>query len=109
MEQVKDTVRIHPHRAANWRRVRLVAHGVRELANWRRGHGGLLLLLDVLGRALASLAPDPLGDVDAGLGGVAGLAGVEDVVAVLGDSVGTCSLSLIRVQARAIGGPSGLA
>lgn len=85
MEEVKDTVSIHPHGSANRGVIRPVAHGVSELADGRGWHGVLAgaggrdALFD--GDLLAVvLAADALGDVDARFGGVAGLAGVKGVV-----------------------------
>jgi len=83
MEQVKHAVSIYPYRPAGGRRVRFVAHGMGELANWRRGHrlGRRLAIAGALccccGALPAPLACYPLGNVDAGFGGVARLAGID--------------------------------
>ncbi len=119
MEQVEHAVGVDAHGAAGGRRVGLVAGRVCELADGRRGHGGLGLVgdhgvavgagvgLDGDGLA-AALAGDALGDVDAGLGGVAGLARVEGL-SVAGGAAGggglVCvgALALARVGARRVG------
>lgn len=81
VEQVKDSVCVYPHGAANWRVVCLEAHGMREFANGRRTHRLLLLFLDILGYALPPFSANPLSNVDAGFSGVTGLTGIEDIVA----------------------------
>lgn len=88
MEQVEDAIGIDSDGAARGRRIRLVADGVYEAGRgWRHGHGWLLPAV-ILGRLLAegggplALAGHAVRYVDAGLCGVAGFAGVADVVAM---------------------------
>ena len=95
MEQIKHAIRIHPHGPSRGWWVRLVAHGVGELADRGWGHGvnrlvrvyrreaaivaaGVLATgtgLVVASRVFAS--DHTLGNIVASLGGVAGLAGVD--------------------------------
>lgn len=79
MEKIKNSVGIDSYRSTNGRWIRLVADRVGEVANWGRSHGSSLITILILGdeRRLPTSAPNPLGDIYAGLGGVAGLAGVK--------------------------------
>lgn len=86
MEQVKDSVGVDPDIAASWRGVGLVAHGVSELANWGWRHL-LLLFFDVFGCTLPSFPSNSLSNVDAGFSSVTGLTRIEDIVAILDNSV----------------------
>jgi hypothetical protein len=90
VEHVKDAICVDAHRPADGRRVGPEAHRVGELADGRGRHGLLLLLLVGGGqrRGLAAPAADALGDVDAGLSGVAGLAWVEGLGVVGGGGGG---------------------
>lgn len=99
MEEVEDTVGVDSHGSSNGGGVGLEAAGrMRQLAHGRRRHGLRLVdVVHVVEGDLAALAADALGDVDAGLGGVAGLARVEGVVR------GAGPLSL-RVGASAVVG-----
>lgn len=87
MEQIKHSVRIYPHRAPRGRRVRRVPDGVGQLPDGRGRHPVLLGRGSGDGVVYGGLAPEPalamgpadaLGDVDAGLSGVAGLARVDN-------------------------------
>lgn len=100
MEQVEDAIGIDSDGATRGRRIRLVSDGVYEAGRgWRHGHGLQLLavILGLLGEGggLFALAGNAVRYVDAGLGGVAGFAGVDDVVAVcvrMGVRVRVCVL-----------------
>ena len=83
MEEVKDSIGVYPNGSSDRRVVGPVASGgMDDLSDRRRRHGflSLLLLLRVLDGDLAAFTTDSLRDVDARLGGVAGLTGVGKVV-----------------------------
>lgn len=119
MEQIENTVCVDPYGPARRRRVRRVPDGVGQLADRRGRHPVLLLplLLAVAVRsglaAQAAALPvtacrrDAVRNVDARLGGVAGLARVAGAQAgVLLGIVVAASLALIRVLQR--GAPRGV-
>lgn len=99
MEQVEDAVGVHPDGPPDGGRVGLEAAGrVGQLADGRQRHGFLVIgLVKALEGELAAFAADALGNVDAGLGGVARLARVEGVV---GATAGSLPL---RIRAAAVG------
>lgn len=96
MEEVEDAVGVDTDGTADRGRVRPVAtSGMGQVANGRRRHGFLLLaLLQLLERGLPALATHALSNVDAGLGGVARLAGIEAVVVELEGAFRVGPLSL---------------
>lgn len=96
MEEIKDSVGVHPNGPASRRIVGSEAHGVRELASGRGRHGLILLVLLYRDLLAAVLAADALGNVDAGLGGVAGFTGVERVVLRGGGGLLVVGARLVR-------------
>lgn len=116
MEQVKNTISIHPNGATYGRGVCLVADGVYQTTcgRWRHGHS-LVFLVVVVGvrilakkRGLLPLAGDTVRNIDASLGGVARLAWVGNVVGMVvgvrvlegrgsGRTFGIGALALCRV------------
>lgn len=78
MEDVEDTVGVHSHSTTSRWAVCSVATGrVCELANWGRLHDTVGLFVGGLDAQGATLTSDSLGNVDAGLGGVAWLSGIN--------------------------------
>lgn len=98
MEQIKDTIGIDSHRSADGRRVGLeAASRMNQLAN-RRWRHGLIITID---SRLASSATNPLGNIDASLCGIAGLARIDDILSSdVGRATRVASQSL---RVRAIG------
>lgn len=81
MEDIEDTISVDSHGTTSRRAVCSVATGrVCELANWRRLHDAVGLFVGGLDAQGATLTSDPLGNVDAGLGGVAWLSGIDCVL-----------------------------
>lgn len=92
MEEIEDTVGVYPNRTAYRRRVRPVSDGMDHFPSNRWwGHDVhlllVLLIIVVHERSLAAFTTDSLSNVDARLGGIAGLArvggGVDLVEAAL--------------------------
>lgn len=78
MEDIEDTIGVDSHGTASRRAVCSVATSrVCELANWGRLHDAVGLFVGSLDAQGATLASDSLSDVDAGLGGVAGLSRID--------------------------------
>lgn len=100
MEEVKDTIGIDPHSPADGGCIRRVADRMRQLTNWRRSHGVLLhLRVQQLVRVISpGLAADTLGNIRAGLGGVAGLAGISGVRLICSGTIE----GMIRVPTQAL-------
>lgn len=115
MEEVEDTVGVHSDSPSRGRVVGSEADGVRELAGGRGRHGLVRLIVTLLYRDLlaAGLATDTLGDVDAGLGRVAGFARVEGVLLRRGGGslgfVGALRVGTLPLRRVAGGGGVGLA
>lgn len=98
MEQIEDAVGVHPHRSPDGRVVGPEADGVHNARRRRRHALGLPGGKAILEGRLANLgATDALGNVDAGLGGVAGLTRIDDVVGVLVSTIRIGALPLRRV------------
>lgn len=131
MEHVKDTISVHPHSTTDGRTIGGVADRMNQLAK-RRGRHLLLLVAILQNRVLSALAPNTGLDVDARLGGVAGLTriqsmrlvgerdaiAVDAVLSVRVDVVGPLSLRMgvpvhlggrgVALLARGVAGRGGL-
>lgn len=97
MEQVKNTIGVDSYGSADGGRVGLeTTSRMDQLSNWRRRHG----LVVAVGRSPACPATNSLGNINAGLCGVAGLARVDDIFSSdIGRAARVASQSL-RIRAR---------
>lgn len=107
VKQIKHTVSVDPDGPSSGRVFCLVAHGMRQSSDGRRRHGflGLALILHILeGRVFLVLLGDAVGNVNAGLSRVTGLARVGDLITRTGNGrVVAGSKPLGRVRGAAVG------